>query len=32
MVLIEAWEELKRDRSAVERVIADLPRSSAIGS
>ena len=24
MVLIEAWEELKRDRSAVERVIADL--------
>src|SRR5580704_6373237 len=24
MVLIEAWEELKRDRSAVERVIAGL--------
>ena len=24
MVLIEAWEELKRDRSTVERVIADL--------
>ena len=24
MVLIEAWEELKRDRSAIERVIADL--------